>query len=238
MEEAEIQSVFESQPDGTVFLMKVTPGAYTALTVSLFEAASDRDMPIIYVGVKRPYVHLKKVLEDHGLPEEDIYVVDTITKTITDEGVVDVANARFLDSPRNLTNISTAISLMAETITAENALLVIDSLEALLDYNTDTNVSRFLEDLNSRTQTLELDLILFKQEQSVDEQIGETLYPIVDELLLPGENQTNAPTVTDLADDKAVVTIPIDIARVLDWSEGEELSFTVTDDNKLVLSKT
>jgi archaellum biogenesis ATPase FlaH len=123
---------------------------------------------------------------------------------------------------------------MAGKTGADNAIIIIDSLESLLTYNTEKDVSTLLEDLNNRTETLELDLVLFKQEQSIDEQIGSTLYPLVDEMVLLGEDEATGATVTGVQGDKAIIEIPVDILHALDWGEDEDLSLTV-DDNTLTM---
>lgn len=236
MQERKIREIFKNDPDGTVFLLKIAAEDYQAATISLLKNAADNDIPIIYVGAKRPYVHLKKLLKNNHLSEEFIYVVDTITKTITDEGIVETEHVSYLDSPQNLTNVATSISVMAGKTGANNALLIIDSLETLLTYNPEREVSQFLDDLNGRTQTLELDLVLFKQDDSMDQKIGETLYPIVDNILLLSKEETETVYVMEQDDDHALVELPSDVARAMEWEEGDELAFTLSN-NTLELTK-
>lgn len=236
MQERNIREIFKSSHKGTVFLLKISPSDYQRATVSLLKQAAERDVPIIYVGAKRPYVHLRKLLQANYISEDLVYVVDTITKTITDEGIVTSENVAYLDSPQNLTNVATSISVMAEKTDAESALLVIDSLETMLTYNSERDVSRFLDDLNDRTRTLELNLVLFKQDDSMDEQIGSTLYPIVDRILLVSKEETETVYILKRDKNHALVEIPADVARILEWEEGDELAFTVTD-TELTLKK-
>lgn len=236
MQSHKLKDLFRGKTDGTVFLLKVSPSDYKSSSVSLFKQAAEQDIPIIYVATKRPYVHLNDLLKKNHLTEDTMYVVDAITKTITDEGVVDRDNTTFLDSPQNLTNVSTGVSLMADKLDADHALLVIDSLEALLTYNTERDVSRFLKDLNDRTTTLSLDLALFKQEQETAEEIGSTLYDIVDETIFLSQDETDTVHVLEKSSDHTVIELTADITRTLDWEEGDELSFDV-ENNRLVLKK-
>ncbi len=233
MQERKIRDAVNQHTEGTVFLLKVDARDYQAATVSLFKEAAENDMPVIYVATKRPYVHLADVLKKNHLSQDFIYVVDAITKTITDEGVVNRDNVTFLDSPQNLTNVSTAISLMANKLDSDHALLVIDSLEALLTYNVEQAVSGFLNDLNDRTDTLSLDLVLFKQEQT-SEEIGSTLYSIVDKTMLISKEETERIHVLERTQDHALIELSPDIVEALDWDEGDELSFTVKD-GRLIL---
>lgn len=237
MQEGKIREIFNTEMQGTVFLLKVTAGDFQKATISLMKNAVEQDIPIIYVSVKRPYVHLERMLRDNGISKDSVYVIDTITKTITDAGVVEDGNVSYLDSPQNLTNVGTSISVMAEKMGAENALLIFDSLEALLTYNTERDVSRFLTDLNDRTQTLEFDLALFKQDDSMDKTLGASLYSIVDKFVLVSKDETDTVYVLEQNTDHALVELPTDIARSLGWSEGDELSFTVTSSGELKLKK-
>lgn len=236
MQERQIRQLFKERSGAQTSLLKVDKSDYQAATISLLKTAADQDIPVIYVGAKRPYVHLRKLLQDNHISEDFIYVVDTITKTVTDEGIVEADNVRYLESPQNLTNVSTAISIMAEKAHADNALLLIDSLETMLTYNTERAVSTFLDDLNDRTKTLELDMALFKEEGSMDEQIGSSLYPIVDKIQLLSK-ETEAVVITEKTDDHTTIELPTDIARALHWNEGDELSFNLHSDNTLSLEK-
>ncbi len=230
MQKRKIQEVIRGNTDGTVFLLKVSAADYKTSTVELFKQAADNDRPIIYVATKRPYVHLHDLLKKNHLTEDGVYVVDTITKTITDEGVVDRENVTFLDSPQNLTNVGTAVSLTADRMDADEALLIVDSLSALLTYNTERDVSRFLQDLNDRTDTLSLDLALFKQDQKTAEQIGSTLRSIVDKTVFLSEDETDTVYVLEHDSDHTVIELSADIARALAWDEGDELSFNISGD--------
>jgi archaellum biogenesis ATPase FlaH len=175
MQDGTIRELFHESARGDITLLKITPNDYESATISLLKNAADGDIPVIYIGVKRPYVHLRKLLNDNHIMEDHVYVVDTITKTITDEGIVEQEHVEYMDSPQTLTNVATAVSVMAEKIDAPNAILLIDSLETLMTYNTAHTVSRFLDDLNGRTETLELSMAIFKTEETLEEQLAEAL---------------------------------------------------------------
>lgn len=228
MQEKKIRDVVKATADGHVFLLKIAAQDYQPATLSLLKNAAMQDVPVIYVGMKRPYVHLRKMLQDNHISMDFVYVVDAITKTLTEEGVVENGNVSYLDSPQNLANVATAISVMAEQTGAENALLIIDSLETLLTYNTERDVSRFLEDIDDRTRTLEFNLVLFKQDESMDEKIGSALYSIVDDVLLISKKDTETVYLMEKTNDHALVELPLDVARALGWEEGDELDFSVT----------
>jgi hypothetical protein len=61
-------------------------------------------------------------------------------------------------------------------------------------------------------------------------------YSIVDEIkIVSGDDETVY--ILEQTDDHTLLELSDDLARALQWSEGDKLSFNVTDDNTLELSK-
>lgn len=176
----ELSAVFENHHRS---LLKVDEDEFLETTVSLVKEASERDITVIYVATKKPYVRLKDELEKQEVTMNSVHFVDCIIKTLTNRKVPEEENVLYLNRTDDLRNISTAISATANTRPGQNALLIIDSLEALLASHPTQHVARFLTDIQERLETTEMNLVLFDEGRIVEDEVGQEIYDVVDNVL-------------------------------------------------------
>jgi KaiC/GvpD/RAD55 family RecA-like ATPase len=177
----DLETVFE---DNMRSLLKVEADGFFDVNVSLVEEATDRDTAVIYVAVKKPYLMLKKELKEQDIGMDVVYFVDCIVRTVTNEKLPqDDEDVLYLKRTDDLRNISTAVSTKAQHASHRDAVLIIDSLAALLATHSTDDVIDFIRDIQERMKTTEMNLVLFDEGRDVEDEIGQILYDIVDNVL-------------------------------------------------------
>lgn len=164
-------------------LLKVDDDQFLDINVSLVKEAVDRDITVIYVAAREPYLLLRDRLEEEGVELTEVHFVDCIIKTITNKKLPEQDGVIYLKRTDALRNISTAVSAEANTVQHRDILLIIDSLKALLVSHTAKEVARFLDDIRERLNTMEMNLVLFDEGREVENLIGKEIYNAVDNVL-------------------------------------------------------
>lgn len=183
----ELSQVFENHHRS---LLKVDEEEFVAVNVELVEAASSRDTAVIYVATKKPYLLLKKALREHGVDLGVVQFVDCVVRTITNEKLPDDDDVLYLKRTDDLRNIGTAVSAKAQQTSHTKTVLIIDSVAALLAAHPTEKVAAFINDIQERLDTTEMNLVLFDEGRLVEDEVGQELYATVDNVLfLRGRSQ-------------------------------------------------
>jgi KaiC/GvpD/RAD55 family RecA-like ATPase len=164
-------------------LLKVEEDQFFEVNVTLVEEASGHNTAVIYVATKKPYLMLKKELQQQGVKTDTVHFVDCIIKTVVNEKIPEEDDVLYLERTEDLRNISTAVSTKAQSMPERNAVLVIDSLAALFTSHSTKQVADFISDLQERLETIEMNLVLFDEGRAVEEKVGKEIYDIVDDVL-------------------------------------------------------
>ncbi len=181
---------FETVFDEHHSLLKVDEDGFFDVNVELVKEASNRDTAVIYVATKKPYLMLKNALQEHGVGMDAVHFVDCIVKTITNEKLPEDENVLYLKRTDDLRNIGTAISAKAQHTSHDKTILIIDSLAALLSVHPADKVAAFITDIQERLDTTEMNLVLFDEGRTVEDEVGQEIYDIVDNVLfLRGRSQ-------------------------------------------------
>jgi archaellum biogenesis ATPase FlaH len=174
-----LATLFEEQQRA---LLKVDEDDFFDVNVALVEEASDHDTAVIVVATQKPYIMFRDALQDHGVDMDEVHFVDCIVKTLTNKKVPEADDVLYLKRTDELRNISTAVFTKAQS-TGQKAVLVIDSLKALLAAHDTSDVTAFIQDIEERLDTTEMNLVLFYEGHDVEEEIGQELYDIVDNVI-------------------------------------------------------
>lgn len=165
-------------------LVKVDEEDFFDVNVEIVEEASSRDIAVIYVATKKPYLHLKKALQERGVEQDVVHFVDCVVRTVTNEKLPgDDDDVLYLKRSDDLGNIATGISAKAKHASARQGVLVVDSLAALLAAHDTEDVARFIADIQERLETTEMNLVLFDEGRRVEEEIGQEIYEVVDNVI-------------------------------------------------------
>lgn len=176
----DLSAIFENHRRS---LLKVSEENFFDVNVDIVEEASSRDVAVIYVATKKPYLHLKKALKEQDVDQDPVHFVDCIIRTVTNEKLPEDDDVLYLKRSDDLGNISTGISVKAQHASAKRAVLVIDSLAALLATHDTKDVARFIANVQERLETTEMNLVLFDEGRAVEDKIGKEIYDVVDTVI-------------------------------------------------------
>ncbi|MBU2559428.1 hypothetical protein KKA03_00860 [archaeon] len=167
---AEILKVKLAEIKETYIVLLVTPAAkYQNVNLELLKyMITENDLPGVYITVNKPYTVMKKQLE--GIVDtKRIIFIDAVSKARGDKQVEE--GVLLIDSPKNLTDISIAISEAANSIPEARKFILFDTLSTLLLYNSAGTVARFTHYLVGRMREWGAEGILLSIEKEEGEDI-------------------------------------------------------------------
>ncbi len=131
----------------------------------------DDQMSVVYVSITKPYDSITDILEEKGIDSEEIFFIDCMSKAQEENTATRAKNCVFID-PRNLTNISIAISEAIENLPEdEDKLVVFDTLSALRVYNEDKPLQQFSQFLTSKMRDWEVKSVILTLEEEMDDDV-------------------------------------------------------------------
>jgi KaiC/GvpD/RAD55 family RecA-like ATPase len=165
-----IRREFEKLKEPYIVLVVTSAASYQEVNKQIIKYMIDeRNLPSIYVTINKPYETVKKVLGE-VVDTRLIIFIDAITRASGGKPERE-KGCLFIDSPRNLTDLSIAISEAAQSIPVEKKFVFFDTLSTLLIYNTAGTVARFTHFLIGRIRMWNAEGVLL----SLEKEAGETL---------------------------------------------------------------
>lgn len=129
------------------------------------------ELSVIYVSITKPYDSITDILGDKGIDTDEIFFIDCMSKAQESDTAIRAKNCVFID-PRNLTNISIAISEAVENFPEdEEKLVVFDTLSALRVYNEDNPLQQFSQFLTSKMRNWEVKSVILTLEEEMDDEV-------------------------------------------------------------------
>jgi len=131
----------------------------------------DNKMSVIYVSITKPYGSITDILGEKGIDTDEIFFIDCMSKAQETDAAIRAKNCVFID-PRNLTNISIAISEAVENLPDdEEKLVVFDTLSALRVYNEDKPLQQFSQFLTSKMRNWDVKSVILTLEEEMDDDV-------------------------------------------------------------------
>ena len=157
-------------PEPFICLVVTPTEKYQSVNFELLKyMVNEKKIPGVYVTVNKPYEVIKRRFEDF-VDTRMVIFIDAVTrasggKPREEEGVL------YIDSPKNLTDISIAISEAAQSIPEGKKFILFDTLSTLLLYNSAGTVARFTHFLIGRMRMWGAEGALL----SLEKETGETV---------------------------------------------------------------
>ncbi|MBI5224987.1 hypothetical protein HY989_03885 [Candidatus Micrarchaeota archaeon] len=138
----------------------------------------------IYVTFNRPYETLLASLAKEKIDVDRLYFLDLITQTTGKRGER-TENCIFLPSPRNLTELSIALTQLVERMgdTAGDRFIFMDSLSTMLIYNSAGTVAQFTHFLVSKMRIWNVGMIMVSMEKESDQKLISDLSQFCDKVI-------------------------------------------------------
>ncbi len=138
----------------------------------------------IYVTFNRPYETLMVSLAKEKIDVDRLYFLDLITQTTGKRGER-TENCIFLPSPRNLTELSIALTQLVERMgdTQGDRFIFMDSLSTMLIYNSAGTVAQFTHFLVSKMRIWNVGMIMVSMEKESDQKLISDLSQFCDKVI-------------------------------------------------------
>jgi len=147
-----IEKMFQDLPEKFVVLLLEKVQEYAMISLRLMHFFSENEIPGIYISTNKPLSALMESLNAQKINYKNVFFVDAVTKTINAE-IIEGTNFVYIDSPKNLTDLSVAIEAGAQKIKGEKKFIIFDSLSTLLVYNKAGVVEKFTHSVAGKMRT-------------------------------------------------------------------------------------
>ena len=179
----ELSDYLKQMPRDFVVLIVVSAEDYARANGEILKVLANEDnLPGLYITVNKPYITMKRSLEENGVRTERIFFIDCITKTAGGMSEDD-KNVLYLDSPQNLTGLGMAMGEALSNMPAGDKFLFMDSLSTLLLYHNIGTVAKFSHFLTSKMRVWGLRGILMSVEKETDPEFANQLSQFCDAVL-------------------------------------------------------
>lgn len=131
----------------------------------------ESDIPGIYVTVNRSAVSIREDLNEKGISTDNVLFVDTIARHTGEYEEKDDDNIIYLDSPKNLTDISIVISQAMEQLGEQQKFIFFDTLSTLTVYNDENEVNNFAHHITGRLRSEDVPGILLLLREMANESL-------------------------------------------------------------------
>ncbi len=135
----------------------------------------------VYITVNRAYVSLMNLFGKERIDTKKMFIIDAITPLAT--GVQRAGNVVFIGSPNGLTNISITATEALKSMPKENRILFLDSLSALILYNSAGSVAKFTHFLANRMKAWDIGGAVISMEKETDEKMISQLSQFCDKVV-------------------------------------------------------
>lgn len=155
--------------DDVILLMSGANSLESVKLELLEKYTQERPISVIYVSITKPYDLITDQLDDRGVESDKIFFIDCMSKVKNSGNEVRSENCVFID-PRNLTNISIAISEAVKYLPDEHdKLVVFDTLSALSVYNDDKPLEKFGQFLTSKIRNWGIKSVILTLEEEMND---------------------------------------------------------------------
>jgi len=136
--------------DGDSFLVLSSASTLKENNIRLVREVQRLQYRIIMVTFNQPSPILKRTYLKNNIDLETIIFIDAVSKYALGTLPEDIDRAVFINNPRNLTNLSVAISEMLKEFAGTNTCVILDSISTMLIYLSSDDISKFTHFMTSK----------------------------------------------------------------------------------------
>ncbi len=180
----ELLKYLRSLPKDFIVLVSVSAEDYLKANIDILRVLANEDkLPGVYITVNKPYLTMKRVLEDDSIDTSKLYFIDCITRMAGGQYDKNDKNVLYLDSPQNLTGLGVAMGEAIRAMEGEDKFLFMDSLSTLLLYHNSGTIAKFSHFLTSKMRVWGLRGILMAVEKETDPEFVDQLSQFCDAVI-------------------------------------------------------
>lgn len=136
--------------NGDSFLILSSASALKENNIRLVREVQRLQYRIIMVTFNQPSPILKRTYLKNNIDLETIIFIDAVSKYALGTLPEDIDRAVFINNPRNLTNLSVAISEMLKEFAGTNTCVILDSISTMLIYLSSDDIAKFTHFMTSK----------------------------------------------------------------------------------------
>lgn len=140
--------------EGDSFLVLSSAPMLKGNNIRLVKEIQRLHYQIIMITFNQPSPILKRTYLKNDVDLEPIIFIDAVSKYALGTLPEDIDRAVFINNPRNLTNLSVAISEMLKEFSGTNTCVILDSISTMLIYLSSDDISKFVHFMTSKMAIL------------------------------------------------------------------------------------
>ncbi|MDP2749954.1 MAG: hypothetical protein Q8O89_03930 [Nanoarchaeota archaeon] len=165
--------------DRKAVLAYLDPSQYSNVTITMLDDIKKHFDLVIYITISKSFDVILRNIHDRKMSDKNIIFIDAVTKTIA-SGNLKADNVFFVDTPEDLTGMSITITQVLKAAKGEHTAVIIDSLQTLLNFNSDEEVLRFMTVVVNKVKK-ENALFIFATDKN--DAILKKVFPLIDETI-------------------------------------------------------
>ena len=136
----------------------------------------------IYINVSRSYDNISEIMTSKNIDISRLFFIDCVSLS-TGIKPVKKDSVLYVNSPSDLTEISIVLDQLVQTIPMQERFLFLDSLSALLIYNSSNITSKFAHFLTVKMRQWKIIGILIALEKETDEKLISLISQFADKII-------------------------------------------------------
>ncbi|MEM4261544.1 MAG: hypothetical protein QXI10_01130 [Candidatus Diapherotrites archaeon] len=211
----------EKKEVGKTFLIFLKSKEYQKSLIWILKGITKNYEKIIYVTLNNTKNSLVAKLEEENIVTNKFFFIDAISLT-TEEKKEEEQNCAYVSSPQALVEMSLTLSnVFAMQDKQQKKALIFDSVSTLLDNENETNVSKFVHSITTKTKSNNIDAYFFALNEDMEKKTLKEIGLFMDETTSYEENtqekvvnkQTFVPHLSDLINEIEAMHREIDENR-------------------------
>lgn len=180
-----IEKELANLPKHFIVLVVSSSTNYLKINLELLKILlNEKKQSGIYINVSRGYENISEMMISNFIDISRLFFIDCVTLS-SGFKPVKKDSCLYLNSPSDLTEVSIALDQIVQKIPTEERFLFLDSLSALLIYNSPNITSKFAHFLTVKLRQWKITGILITLEKETDEKLISLLSQFADKIIYP-----------------------------------------------------
>lgn len=179
--DVQIEKTFEDLPGTFVALFLEKMADYSLANIRIANYFAKKNIPGVYISTNKPVAALIDNFKEQKIDYKNFYFADAITK-ISGTELIEANNFAYVDSPKNLIDLSIALETAMQKIKGSEKFVLFDSLSTLLIYNKPSLVAKFVHSIATKIRVWKAKGV-FLMIQEKDDDITKIIAQFCDETI-------------------------------------------------------
>ncbi|MEM4662699.1 MAG: hypothetical protein QXM75_01630 [Candidatus Diapherotrites archaeon] len=147
----------------------------------LYYFVNIKKMSCLYIAANRPAQIINRILEKAKVNTANIWYIDCVSGRVATPHRIE--KVLFLETPRDLTNMSIAITNYVKTLPQGNRLLFLDSLTTLAIHNDINTVAKFAHFIINHARNWGISMAIISIEEEAEAELINKISILVDRVV-------------------------------------------------------